>query len=141
MKSQHDLDHAHEAPSGAEIRDEPPQMPAHAADQNWETVGSRRRKRLSDLDTRSVLIWGVPPSVTVQAIHALICRPVGKVARQYVSSVDWQSAGDHRWVRVTFQNSLSCNSLFGQIQDTCRLKGWKQLKSRLYSQRQAHRRR
>ena len=49
--------------------------------EEWEVVSRRKRKRLNAADNRGIIIWGVPPSMSIQTLSTFLLNPLGKVKR------------------------------------------------------------
>ena len=98
----------------------------------WTIVSTRRSVRSKNLDSRSIVIWGVPVTVAVQVLFGL-CLPQG--VRTQSVELCWKSYGNLRFVFLSFRTGLSRDSYYDSVRQHCRKYGWRAVKSQGYDMR------
>ena len=114
--------------------------------EEWEVVSRRKRKRLNAADNRGIIIWGVPPSMSIQTLSTFLLNPLGKVKRDAMQ-LEWSIASGKkdsesnqmRFVLATFRSSVERDAYFTTVKTICAGRNWKALKSRTFSTRSRQR--
>ena len=111
------------------------------AKSEWVLVSRKKRARSKSKDRRSVVIWGVPVSMSIQAVSTSLHHPFGKVRRGSMT-LEWHNAArgqnsesQERFVLATFRSTVDRDAHYGAIKTTCDNRNWKALKSRPFFSR------
>ena len=71
--------------------------------QRWTFVSRRKSSKLDDIDSRSLIIWGVPYDISAATVHQEL------LGRNYLSSACvslWRGTGTNRHVVLAFTSAL-----------------------------------
>lgn len=120
-----------------------PESKARAEDgEQWVEVSQKRHARLANVDRRSIVIWGVPLSVSLQALARYVFYPSGNVKPDTATLRQLKviTGKEKSTVGVlTFTSLLDRDRHYDTVKQICAKKGWKALKSRTYQTRSQQR--
>jgi len=106
-----------------------PPEPRKAGD-GWSVVGGSRQK-MGSLDTRALIVWGVPYDIPASAVQCVLGNAV--------EDCKWVGVGLHRHVRALYANSMIRDSELSRAQKGCKRFGWRAACSRPWQRRNEHR--
>ena len=110
------------------IRSQEPKQP------RWIRVNYRRRKKLTDQELRTLVIWGAPLDFPALRVPRVL---LGRVAQ--FSSCKWRGEGAGRHLALVFYNSMAMLAQKDDVIKQCRRLGWNAVPARSYQRREEHR--
>jgi hypothetical protein len=108
-----------------------PPEPRKAGD-GWSVVGEAWRK-MGSMDTRALIVWGVPVDIPASAVHCVLGNAV--------EECKWVGVGHRRHVRVLYSSSRARDRELSRAQVGCKRLGWRAALSRSWQRRNEHRQR
>jgi len=117
------------AAEGHDRGNDAPLSAENAADKDseWIVVSSKRRQRLRHLDSRSVVLWGVPHNESVISLSNFLFLPLGKITRDAMT-IDWHTTSgvqgtQERFVLASFRSAVDREAHYKALSEMCAGRG------------------
>jgi exonuclease III len=104
--------------------------------QRWTFVSRRKSSKLDDIDSRSLIIWGVPYDISAATVHQEL------LGRNYLSSACvslWRGTGTNRHVVLAFTSALCRAAVATAVSQKCKQFHWRSVDGRTWRTRQMQR--
>ena len=106
-------------------------------DQRWTYVSQRKSSKLDDIDSRSLIIWGVPHDIPAATVQQEL------LGRDHLSSACvslWRGVGTNRHVVLAFTSVLCRMAVATAVSQRCKEFHWRSVDGRKWRTRESQRR-
>ena len=115
----------------------PAEGPGCNPDQRWTYVSQRKSSKLDDIDSRSLIIWGVPHDIPAATVQQEL------LGRDHLSSACvslWRGVGTSRHVVLAFTSVLCRMAVATAVSQRCKEFHWRSVDGRKWRTRESQRR-